>query len=95
MWFVARGFANRKVLVNGGAGSIGSHICGELLKQGAHVIAIDDMSAGRETNVPIFEDYPNYRFKRGRVCESDTKMHELSGAAILRSNTTQNQWATS
>lgn len=69
--------SGRNVLVTGGAGFIGSHICEELLKVGAHVIALDDMSAGRESNVRIFEDYPNYRFVEGSVCDDDAKMHEI------------------
>jgi len=69
--------AGRKVLVTGGAGFIGSHICEELLKQGAQVIALDDMSAGRPSNVRIFEDNPNYRFVNGSVCDDDAKMHEI------------------
>ena len=67
----------RKVLVTGGAGFIGSHICEELLKEGAHVIALDDMSAGRTSNVRIFEDHSNYRFVQGSVCDDDTKMHKI------------------
>ncbi len=69
--------AGRRVLVTGGAGFIGSHLCEGLLKQGAHVIALDDMSAGREANVRIFEDSPHYRFVRGSVCDDDSKMHEI------------------
>jgi nucleoside-diphosphate-sugar epimerase len=69
--------SGRKVLVTGGAGFIGSHICEELLNEGAHVIALDDMSAGRASNVRIFEDHPNYRFVQGSVCDDDAKMHDI------------------
>ena len=68
--------AGRKVLVTGGAGFIGSHICEELLKLGALVVALDDMSAGRLSNVRIFEDNPNYRFVQGSVCDDNATMHE-------------------
>lgn len=69
--------SGRKVLVTGGAGFIGSHICEELLKEGAHVIALDDMSAGRASNVRIFEDHPNYRFVQCSVCDDDADMREI------------------
>lgn len=69
--------SGRKVLVTGGAGFIGSHICEELLKDGALVISFDDMSAGRASNVRIFEEHPNYRFVQGSVCDDDAKMHEI------------------
>lgn len=71
------GLSGRKALVTGGAGFIGSHICEDLLKVGAHVIALDDMTAGRASNVRIFEDHPNYRFVEGSVCDDDAKMHEI------------------
>lgn len=67
----------RKVLVTGGAGFIGSHICEELLKQGAHVIALDDMSAGRPSNVTIFKSNPHYRFVHASVCDEGPQMHEI------------------
>jgi len=69
--------SGRKVLVTGGAGFIGSHICEELLKQGAHVVALDDMSAGRRSNVRIFSDNPNYSFVQGSICDDDVKMHKI------------------
>jgi nucleoside-diphosphate-sugar epimerase len=69
--------SGRKVLVTGGAGFIGSHICEDLLKEGAHVIALDDMSAGRTSNVRILQDNPSYSFIQGSVCDDDTKMHEI------------------
>lgn len=71
------GLSGRKVLVTGGAGFIGSHICEELLKEGAYVIALDDMSAGRASNVRMFADHPNYRFVQGSVCDDDAKMYEI------------------
>lgn len=42
----------RVTLVTGGAGFIGSHLTDELINRGEHVIILDDLSSGRETNVP-------------------------------------------
>ena len=44
-------FYGKKVLVTGGAGFIGSHLCEELCSRGANVIAIDDLSAGKLKNI--------------------------------------------
>lgn len=44
--------ANRKVLVTGGAGFIGSHVAEAYLAQGDRVWVVDDLSSGRERNVP-------------------------------------------
>lgn len=41
-----------KALVTGGAGFIGSHIVEELLKEKAEVRVLDDLSAGKKTNIP-------------------------------------------
>lgn len=67
----------KKVLVTGGAGFIGSHICEDLLKIGAHVVCLDDMSAGRMSNVSIFQDNPNYTFVKGSVTDTGSEMRAI------------------
>src|SRR5215212_4036409 len=46
----------KKVLVTGGAGFIGSHLCDLLLGDGAEVWALDDLSTGSEANVAQLAD---------------------------------------
>jgi len=41
-----------KALVTGAAGFIGSHVAGDCLKLGFHVVAVDDMSGGFRRNIP-------------------------------------------
>lgn len=43
---------NRRVLVTGGAGFIGSHVADAYLEQGDRVWILDDLSSGRMSNVP-------------------------------------------
>ena len=45
-------FAGRKVLVTGGAGFIGSHVADALIEKGCEVHVLDNLSGGREENVP-------------------------------------------
>lgn len=40
-----------KIIVTGGAGFLGSHICNNLHKQGNEVIAVDDLSRGKRDNL--------------------------------------------
>ena len=40
-----------KCLVTGGAGFIGSHLVDELIRQGHHVVVVDDLSTGKKENV--------------------------------------------
>jgi len=42
---------NKKILVTGGAGFIGSHTVDELIKKGAKVVVIDNLSTGRKENI--------------------------------------------
>ncbi len=43
---------NRKVVVTGGAGFIGSHLCAALLAEGYEVHAVDNLANGRQEDVP-------------------------------------------
>jgi len=43
--------SNKKILVTGGAGFIGSHLCQRLLTEGAEVVALDDFSTGKINNL--------------------------------------------
>jgi UDP-glucose 4-epimerase len=59
-----------RVLVTGGAGFIGSHLCEALLQKGHEVWALDDLSTGRLENLRDFERHPRFRFLEGDVTDS-------------------------
>jgi UDP-glucuronate decarboxylase len=48
------------VLVAGGAGFLGSHLCDALLSDGAHVIAVDNFQTGRKQNLRHLERDPRF-----------------------------------
>jgi nucleoside-diphosphate-sugar epimerase len=50
-------YKNKKVLVTGGAGFLGSHISETLVRQGAFVRIIDDLSTGSLENIKNFKDH--------------------------------------
>ncbi|SVA61912.1 uncharacterized protein METZ01_LOCUS114766 [marine metagenome] len=55
-------FDKKRVLVTGGAGFLGSHLCEQLLERGNHVICLDDFSSGFKENISIFETNNNFEF---------------------------------
>lgn len=61
-------------LVTGGAGFIGSNLCEAILKLGYKVRCLDDLSTGKQENVDIFLDNPNYEFIKGDIKDFDTCM---------------------
>ena len=52
-------------LVTGGAGFIGSNLCEAILNLGYKVRCLDDLSTGKQKNVDMFLDNPNYEFVKG------------------------------
>ncbi|MEM6497941.1 MAG: NAD-dependent epimerase/dehydratase family protein, partial [Pseudomonadota bacterium] len=47
----------KRVLVTGGAGFVGSHLCGHLLKQGHEVLCVDNFFTGNRHNIgPYLND---------------------------------------
>jgi UDP-glucuronate decarboxylase len=54
-------FMNDSILVTGGAGFLGSHLCERLLAQGHDVIAIDDLSTGHRRHVQHLNAHPRFK----------------------------------
>lgn len=61
-------YGNR-ILVTGGAGFIGSHLCRRLLDEGNEVLAVDNLLTGQKRNIkPILDDY-RFEFLRHDITE--------------------------
>ena len=52
----------RRVLVTGGAGFIGSHLCARLVEEGATVIAMDNLLTGRVSNIEPLLGHERFSF---------------------------------
>ena len=57
----------KKILVTGGAGFIGSHLCGRLLNDGNEVICLDNYSSGSKDNIMHLLDNPYFELARHDV----------------------------
>ncbi|MFG3550682.1 NAD-dependent epimerase/dehydratase family protein [Streptomyces sp. NPDC047725] len=67
-----------RVLVTGGAGFLGSHLCTRLLDSGAEVDCLDDLSTGRAEKVAPLAGRPGFRFLEGDISEP-ARARALSG----------------
>ena len=59
----------KKILVTGGAGFIGSHLCRRLLEEGNKVYCLDNMFTGTYDNISAHVDNPNFEFINANVIE--------------------------
>src|SRR4051794_10454368 len=59
----------KHVIVTGGAGFIGSHLCDSLLVQGYAVTAIDNLLTGKLDNLAEAYTNSNFRFLQHDICE--------------------------
>ena len=70
---------NSTFLVTGGAGFIGSNLCEAILKLGYKVRCLDDLSTGKQENIDLFLDHPNYTFIKGDIKDLDTCLNATEG----------------
>ncbi|WP_066951862.1 UDP-glucuronic acid decarboxylase family protein [Streptomyces lushanensis] len=59
----------KRVLVTGGAGFIGSHLCERLLDDGHEVVCLDNLFTGRRRNIGHLLEHPRFEFMRHDVAE--------------------------
>jgi len=62
-----RGASSKRILVTGGAGFIGSHLCARLLGQGHEVLCVDNFFTGRRQNVAHLLGDPRFELMRHDV----------------------------
>ena len=56
-----------KILVTGGAGFIGSHICKKLLTEGHQVLCVDNLQTSSYANITALSTNPNFHFNQWDV----------------------------
>jgi dTDP-glucose 4,6-dehydratase len=58
-----------RVLVTGGAGFLGSHLCDALLAEGHRVICVDNLITGRSANIAHLKNEPRFEFRQLDIIE--------------------------
>jgi UDP-glucuronate decarboxylase len=58
-----------RILVTGGAGFLGSHLCDRLIREDHEVIALDNLDTGQKGNIAHLLDEPNFEFVRHDVTD--------------------------
>ena len=72
----------KKILVTGGAGFLGSHLCNELIFRGNSVICLDNLSTGNSNNIKHLYRNENFEFIQQDVsCPIDIEVDEIYNLA--------------
>lgn len=61
-------YGRKRVLVTGGAGFLGSHLCDRLLDRGDEVVCVDNLFTGDKRNLDHLHAHPRFEFLRHDVC---------------------------
>lgn len=72
----------KKILVTGGSGFLGSHLCAKLLEMGHEVICLDNFSTGKKENIHPLLTNPNFElFEHDVSIPIDIKVDEIYNLA--------------
>lgn len=72
----------KRILVTGGAGFVGSHLCDKLIKEGNHVICLDNLFTGSMDNINHLLDHPEFEFIKHDIKEPfDAKVDQIYNLA--------------
>jgi UDP-glucose 4-epimerase len=74
---------NKKVLVFGGAGFIGSHLTERLIQEGAAVTVYDNLKTGRTANLDKVWRHPGFRFVQADVSERNKVEETVPGHEVI------------
>jgi UDP-N-acetylglucosamine/UDP-N-acetylgalactosamine 4-epimerase len=74
---------NKKVLVTGGAGFIGSNLIGALLESGNKVACLDNFATGKRLNIKDYQSAPDFRLIEGDIRNYDDCRRSVEGIDIV------------
>lgn len=71
--------SEKKILITGGAGFIGSNLCEELLRMGNEIVCLDNFSTGKRKNISSFLENASFTLFVGDVRNLDTCRQAVKG----------------
>jgi len=74
---------NKRILVTGGAGFIGSNLCEDLLKYDNEVICLDSFSTGYFRNIKDFIDHPKFTLIVGDIRKIEDCRKAVEGVDLV------------
>jgi UDP-N-acetylglucosamine 4-epimerase len=78
----SRRIKNRRVLVTGGAGFIGSNLCADLVEDN-EVICLDNLITGNKDNLEPILHHANFRFIEGDIRDTETCKEVMYGVDVV------------
>jgi len=75
--------SEKRVLVTGGAGFIGSSICHDLLERGNEVVCLDNFATGKRENISDLKGNPKFRLIEGDIRDIDTCHKAVKGIDVV------------
>ncbi len=63
-----KNLSGKRILVTGGAGFIGSHLCERLLNEGHEIVCVDNFFTGRRSNIAHLMSNPFFEVLRHDIC---------------------------
>lgn len=87
--------SNKKILITGGAGFIGSNLCDHFFERNNHIVCLDNLSTGKLSNIEHLLEKENFKFMEGDIryletckeaCEGvDYVLHQAALGSVPRS----------
>lgn len=74
---------NKKVLVTGGAGFIGSNLCDDLIAHGNTVTCLDNFATGKRQNIAHLLEHSNFTLIEGDICNLETCNQAVKGVEVV------------
>ena len=72
-----------KVLITGGAGFIGSHLCDRFIERGCEVLCVDNLSSGKKENICHLFDNPLFEFRKFDAADENQLSESMIGVDMV------------